>query len=146
MVIKLAKDKAGTVAEAMSEVVCVIDHDATVDEAASTLTEMGVTGAPIVDGERIVGVMSRTDLIHAGDGEMEVTKIMTTTVYAVRPDDPLTLAVRLMVEQHIHRVIVVNGEGDLHGMLSAMDVLRVIAEQSGPSDNIEYVDLRQRKS
>lgn len=141
MVVRLVKEKGVTVAEAMSEVVCIVDCDQSVAEAVATLADMNVTGAPVVDGERIVGVVSRSDLLKAPDRAAEVTAVMTKVVYAVRPSDPLLLAVRLMTEQAIHRVIVINDEGELAGVLSAMDVLRVMVDEAGPHE-LGYVDLR----
>ena len=52
MPIKLAKERLGTVGSAMSEVVCVIDHDSNIAEAVRTLSELSVTGAPVVRGEK----------------------------------------------------------------------------------------------
>src|SRR5262245_46629263 len=108
MPIKLAREKLGPVASAMTEVVCIVEHTASVAEAAQTLSDLHVTGAPVMNGERIVGVVSQTDLLRANGSGTPVSEVMNRTVYAVRPDDPLLLAVKLMVEQHIHRVIVVN--------------------------------------
>ena len=141
MVVRLVKEKGVTVADAMSDVVCIVDHDQSVAEAVATLTGMSVSGAPVVDGERIVGVVSRSDLLRAPDRSAEVTSVMTNVVYAVRPNDPLMLAIRLMAEQAIHRVIVINEDGELNGVLSAMDVLRVLVDEAGPLE-LDYVDLR----
>ena len=135
-------EKLGNVASAMTEIVCVVDHTASVAEAKNTLADLRVTGAPVVQGERIVGVVSQTDLLCALSSETPVTQVMNETVYAVRPQDPLILAVRLMVEQHIHRVIVVKDDGQLYGLLSSMDVLRVLAHALGGESSLDYVDLR----
>ena len=142
MPIKLAAEKMGNVASAMTEVVCIVDDTATVAEAAHTLADMHVTGAPVMHDERIVGVISQTDLLRAQDSATPVAEVMNETVYAVRPHDPLLLAVRLMVEQRIHRVIVVNDDGQLHGVLSSMDVLRVLAHGVSADSALDYVDLR----
>ena len=142
MPIKLAAEKMGNVASAMTEVVCIIDHTASVAEAARTLADMHVTGAPVMLEERIVGVISQTDLLRAQDSATPVTEVMNETVYAVRPHDPLFLAVRLMVEQRIHRVIVVNDDGQLHGVVTSMDVLRVLAHGVSAESPLDYVDLR----
>lgn len=143
MPIKLAKEKLGTVKSAMSEVACVIDHDSTVAQAVRTLSELRVTGAPVMRGERVVGVVSQSDLLRARDDTDSVEAVMTETVYAVRPDDPLLLAVRLMLEQRIHRVIVVNEMGQLYGVVSAMDVLRALTNDTDDAGGLTYLDLRQ---
>jgi CIC family chloride channel protein len=143
MPIKLAREKMGTVAAAMTEIVCIVDHTAGVDEAIRTLSELRATGAPVMQGERIVGIVSQSDLLRVRGASTSIQEVMTETVYAVRPDDPLLLAVRLMVEQKIHRVLVVNDAGELYGILSAMDVMRVLAHGHAEDGNLEYLDLRK---
>jgi CBS domain-containing protein len=138
MGIKVAKERLGTVGELMSEVVCVVDESATVAEAAQTLASMKVSGAPVVSGERVVGVVSQSDLLAHPEADAAVTTAMNATIYAVRPHDPVMLAARLMVEQQIHRVVVVNDAGELHGMLSSMDVLRATVRAA---DGLDLVDV-----
>jgi predicted transcriptional regulator len=146
MTIKLARERLGTVAEVMSSVVCVIDDDANVGYVARTLGDLAVTGAPVVKGERVVGVVSQTDLLGVTDPSTPIAEVMTETVYAVRAEDPVLLAVRLMVEQHIHRVIVVDDQGRLQGIVTSMDVLETILERSTGVDELELVDLRSTDS
>jgi len=65
---------------------------------------------------------------------------MTRVVYAVRAEDPAVVAVRLMAEEKIHRVVVVHDDGSLAGIVVPMDILRVLARNTG--SRIEYFDLR----
>ncbi len=141
MGIKVARERLGTVGELMSEVVCVIDENATVAEATQTLSSMKVGGAPVVSGEEVVGVVSQSDLLGHPRADAPVTSAMTATVFAVRPGDPVLLAARLMVEQQIHRVVVVNDDGELYGMLSSMDVLRATVHAA---DGVDLVEVRGR--
>lgn len=141
MAIKLAQEKLPQVADVMTAIVGVIDHTATVKEAAETLADLGVTGAPVVKDEKVVGVVSHTDLLVAADA-LPVTEVMTETVYAVRPSDSVLLAARLMIEQQIHRVIAVNDAGDLHGVLSSLDALAALTGAFGTGADLGYVNLR----
>ncbi len=145
MGIKLAQDRLGSVGDAMTEVVCIIDEGASVGEAIVALGGVRHTGAPVVRGEQVVGVVSQTDLLSAAP-EAGVADVMTHTVFAVRPSDPLLLAVRLMVEQGIHRVVVVDEGGGLQGVVSAMDVLQVLASHAISEEALDYVDLRNTKA
>jgi CBS domain-containing protein len=45
--------------------------------------ELRVTGAPVMRGERVVGVVSQSDLLRARDDTDSVEDVMTKTVYAV---------------------------------------------------------------
>jgi len=70
---------------------------------------------------------------------------MTRVIYAVRADDPVLNAVRLMADENIHRAIVVNDDGTLAGIVVPMDILRVLAQDADTrrtTAHVEYVDLR----
>ena len=59
-----------------------------------------------------------------------VHQIMTPTVFAVRPDDPVTRVVGDMVAFKIHRLFVIDKSGMLLGVISAFDVLRKLRTDS----------------
>ncbi len=112
--------------------------------AAALLTERRVSGAPVVSPRgKPVGIVSRADLLdprHHFEGA-RVEDAMTRVLFAVRPTDPLIAAVHLMVREGIHRVVVVD-DGRLAGVVSPMDVLRVLAASDAASESpYEYVAL-----
>jgi CBS domain-containing protein len=57
-----------------------------------------------------------------------VAAVMTDQVIRVDPSSTLAQAAAEMVRNHVHRVIVTDSEGNLIGLVSAMDVLRALAE------------------
>lgn len=137
MSIRLAKSRWGRVADAMTEAVGVIDEGTTAADARRTLTELSVTGAPVVRNEEVIGVVSLSDLATP-DANTPVTELMSREVYAVRPDDALEVAAQLMVERRIHRVVVVDHNNQLAGIVSAMDALeRALAPGAIP---LAYAD------
>jgi CBS-domain-containing membrane protein len=85
----------------------------------------------VIDRGRIVGVISKSDLVdprhRAGVEHPTVSDLMTRVVHAVRPGDPAMFAVRLMVNEGVHRAVVVNDQGKLVGIVSPMDVMRAMA-------------------
>jgi predicted transcriptional regulator len=146
---KTAMPKIMRVADVMTSDVMFIEAHATVFEASSALTERKVGGAPVLRGSAIVGVVSKTDLTDTRkDLEVRVDKVMTPVVYAVRATDPAFLAVQLMVDESIHRVIVVDDLGNLAGIVTSSDILQAIRNGKPIvplNDRVEldYVDLRQ---
>jgi CBS-domain-containing membrane protein len=118
-----------------------------VDEAWEHLHASGVTGAPVLDIRgRLVGVLSNHDLadprMRRGAESPRVGDVMTRVVYAVRADDSVLAAVRLMVDEDIHRAVAVNDDGSLAGIVVPMDILRAMARRHTDA-RVEYVDLRQ---
>jgi CBS domain-containing protein len=69
---------------------------------------------------------SRLLMTHTSDPtySMPVQKLMTPTIFAVKPDDSVARVVGDMVAFKIHRLFVVDDAGVLVGVISAFDVLR----------------------
>jgi CBS domain-containing protein len=70
------------------------------------------------------GTRMLTKVAFDGRDNTRVHQIMTPTVFAVRPDDPVTSVVTDMVAFKIHRLFVIDQAGTLLGVISAFDVLR----------------------
>jgi CBS domain-containing protein len=84
-----------------------------------------IGGAPVVEGGRLVGMISKTDLIGK-QGGAKVSDLMTSYVQFVRPGDAAQLAIDLMLSEHIHRVVVVGSEHRVLGMVTMTDILRAV--------------------
>lgn len=121
--------RARTAAELMTPNPVSIGQNATIREAASFLTGRGISAAPVIDDAgRPVGVVSRSDLIvsyqTAQSGRVPVQTLMTPTVFCVDPDAPAWEVVGMMVDLGVRRLFVVDDNGVLVGVISALDVLR----------------------
>ncbi|MFQ5670163.1 MAG: CBS domain-containing protein [Acidobacteriota bacterium] len=68
-----------------------------------------------------------------------VADLMTTVVFALRPDDSLVAVRDTMYEHHVRHVPVVDAEGDLIGLVSHRDMLgyALIEQEPGSSENQE---------
>ncbi len=153
------------VRDIMTTDVFTLSRDETLQDAARALSNQRIGGAPVVDNGRIVGVVSKSDLLEVAahrnpaEGRLYVNDVMTHLVFAVRPGDPAIVAVRLMVEEGVHRAVVVDDQGKLAGVVTPMDVLRAIVRgeqiqeaeapdsdfmpHAEPAVAVQYVDLRE---
>jgi IMP dehydrogenase len=143
--IKVASTDVVRVKDVMSKNVLTVPFSATLGQAAQLLHDARVGGAPVVDARgRVLGILSKTDLAdprHANGSDAPVADAMTRVVFGVREEDALKWAVRLMVDEHVHRVVVSDASGHLVGIVTAMDVLRTIAPEKKTDLGFEYVDL-----
>jgi CBS domain-containing protein len=100
--------------------------DMSVHEAAETLAEHRISGAP-VRGENgsIAGIVSEYDLI-ARTGST-VREVMTRDVISVLDAAPLDRVRAILVTQRLKRVPVVNVRGQLVGLISRADLVRELA-------------------
>lgn len=129
----------------MTREVVSLAGDTPLDTAAWRLASEAVSGAPVRDARgNLIGVLSKTDLVdlmREGFGTKQVADVMTPAIWAIHPDAPAIEAVELMLEKHIHRVLVVRGPGKLVGIVSAMDVMRALAGggQFHPDDRGQWL-------
>jgi CBS domain-containing protein len=138
----------GTVRQAMTARVLVLDAATPASVAARRLEQSGVSGAPVLDRGRVVGVITLSDLLaRAMPGmpvgrvsgpfmrhehllaNLRVWQLMTVEPIVVSADEPLVEAVLLMDEQHVNRLPVVDGLGQPVGIIARDDVIRALARR-----------------
>ena len=142
------------VRDAMTASPARITRDSSADEAARLLLSSVFTGLPVVDQkERPVGIISQGDLIARGGmpvrlgllaesgqtrqeavlarlAEKTAAEIMTSPVIVINEDRLLTEAVDLMLTKNVKRLPVTDQDGRLSGMLSRLDVFRVVMQEA----------------
>jgi CBS domain-containing protein len=132
----------------------------TVREALELMMENHVSAVPVINGRgRCIGVLSATDILNLTQ-ELEdeltalgktkgvahqllierlsksdmvtesVQAVMTHEVIQVPPAATIAKAAAEMVRHHVHRVIVMDDKQRPVGIVSAMDVLRALADES----------------
>lgn len=98
-------------------------------EAAKVMAREDVGPVPVVDGGRLVGVVTDRDLVvrvlaEGRDPESTtVSEITSSDLVTVSPDDDLGQALQLLAEHQVRRLPVVDGER-LVGIVSQADVAR----------------------
>jgi CBS domain-containing protein len=129
-----------TAADLMTIEPIVVSYDALVEDAERLIRDHHVTGLPVVDQDGVlVGVISQTDLVHLDDPSVRslirrasvgirVGEVMSRPPVTVLLTTTLLEAARLMTQQWIHRVVVVDEKGRPLGVLAAMDFVALFAE------------------
>jgi CBS domain-containing protein len=113
---------------------------ASLREAMALLDERRISGAPVVSGEALVGVVSKSDLIGfaakyddrtmaAALAKHSVADVMSTDLVMLRSDVPVRTAADVMRTQRIHRVFIVD-DGELVGVVTTLDVANAVANGS----------------
>jgi CBS domain-containing protein len=127
-----------TVGDLMTGDPLIVPEDLSLSDVARLMEFYHVSGVPVVDWEgALVGVLSQTDLVHALSTAplwhswpgLTVRHVMTKPAVTVAPDVLADEAARLMEAHRIHRLIVTGLDGTPVGVLSATDLVRVMAER-----------------
>lgn len=138
------------VRDIMTHAVQTLDPNSSIATASDLMTRLQVSGMPVAKDNRVVGVLSKSDILRVTNADKTaVHAAMTRSIYAVRTDDPAIVAVKLLVDERLHRLIVVGPHGQLDGIVTPLDVCRalldhkpIIFDNSEPIA-VDYVSLTE---
>ena len=100
-------------------------------EVAKIMLENGIGSVPIMDGDKMIGIVSKADFVTlAIDGEYEkicTKEIMTKDVLSVSPSERLVHARRVSIDNKVGRLPVMDDE-NLVGMITSKDLMRAFID------------------
>jgi CBS domain-containing protein len=131
--------------------------DANLKEAARLMVRNQVSGLPVMDGDKLVGILTEGDYLRReadreqpyrlsllealfGEGSSEgpavekVSEVMTEKVHTIAPDASISEAARVMSRKNIKRLPVVDADGRMLGIVSRADVVNAFTK---PDEVIE---------
>ncbi len=117
------------VRELMTRHAATIGADETIEAAARRMKELGIGALPVLDRGQLSGILTDRDLAvravarGADPTRTRVRAAMTPQVIACREDDEVEEAARRMEERAVRRIMVLDREGGLSGMLSVEDLV-----------------------
>jgi CBS-domain-containing membrane protein len=121
-----------TVKDIMTKNVYAVEFEASADEAAWGLTRRNIGGAPVRDRQgQLVGMLTKDDLVDPAPRqwskkEATVGDLMDPDVLAVYQDDAALVAVHEMATRNLHRVVVLDEDNNLVGIVTSMDVVHAL--------------------
>jgi tRNA nucleotidyltransferase (CCA-adding enzyme) len=127
----------------MSTNVHTLNLDMSVRDAARLMRRYGHEGFPVVEGERLVGILTRSNVdraLHHRLGDMPVRSILHTGPLHVVPDDPVDAVQRVMIDHSLGQVPVVE-EGRFVGIVTRTDLIKLWTPME---DTSRARELRQR--
>jgi len=128
------------VRDIMTSTVRTLHRDTVISDVEKVFLTNKIGGAPLVDDSGIaVGFISKSDISRfdsTGDDPFyaRAHEIANPKVIATAPSASIAQAAQLMLDEHVHHLVVMDGQ-NIVGVLSAFDFVRVAASASG--DNPE---------
>ncbi len=103
-----------------------VSLDATVREVMAITTDHKISGLPVVQGKRLMGIVTNRDLRFEANLDQSVTAIMTPAerLVTVREGASVDEAKALMHKHRLERVLVVNDAFELRGLITVKDILK----------------------
>ncbi len=119
-----------TLREIMKGRVKTIHDTDTVAEAARRMKEFDIGSIPVVQGEKVIGMVTDRDIVVRGTAEgidsekARVFDVMTKDVIYVNDDQSIEEAANLMKKNQVRRLIVLNKDKKLSGIFSMGDIIQ----------------------
>ena len=117
--------------EAMNTELVTIGASSTQAQAWEAMNLHAVHHLPVVQDNRLLGLVSDRDLFGFDDRqESLVSDVMTRCVLTARVDSSLWSVARIMIDESINCVLVIDAEQMLEGILTSLDILACMTHQA----------------
>ena len=122
----------------MSAPVATAMEEHNVLEIRMLMKEKGIHAIPIISYSNdtlkvemtIQGIITATDINKEVSEDTTVADIMTSSnIHIVHQDSSAKAAAKMMLRHNVHHIIVMH-EGEIKGMISSLDFVKLVAEHS----------------
>ncbi len=125
----------------MSTQLITLTPEDTLGKAREILLSKRVHHLPVVEGKKLVGMVTSWDMFKLGLSAAEyqntkVYEVMTRKLATLEPDQHIGAAAEVLMEHLFHAVPIVNEAGDLVGIVTSYDILRYSYQKEYP-ENLE---------
>ncbi len=95
----------------------------TIGRARRIMSEFNISGVPIVDGRRIVGILTSRDLRFQPDDAKRISDVMTREdLVTAPPGTTLEQAKTILHERKVEKLLLVDEDHELRGMITIKDI------------------------
>ena len=119
------------ISSVMVKDVITVPQSMQLDEVAKMMLDKGIGSVPVMDEDKMVGIVSKADFVTLAVGiafdKITVKEIMSKDLTVVSPTERIVHARRQMIEARIGRVPVVDDD-KLVGMITSKDLMRAFID------------------
>ncbi len=119
----------------------IITPETKVNQVMALSDELGVSGFPVVDGGRVVGIVTGRDLRFETRLDLPVSEIMTPRERLITvPDGTTPNQARALLHQHkLERLLVVNDDFELKGLITVKDITKQLNFPNAARDSAGHL-------
>ncbi len=130
--------------EIMTSDVKTANREMSLQETARLMREGDMGAMPVVEGEKLVGIVTDRDIVvrAIAEGKSSDTRIgdvMTTEIFSVKPDDFVFEAIRLMGDKQVRRIPVITETGELAGIIAMADIALEMEDEREIAETLEEI-------
>lgn len=134
-VLKVKKFESGIVKDAIT-----ISPDATIDELLNLKQQYGFSGFPVVENNRLIGIITNRDFRFEKDLNKQVGKLMTAQDQLITVKEgefDKSDVLRLLHNNKIEKILIVNNNHEFCGLVTVKDILKAQEKPMASKDNDE---------
>ena len=115
-----------------------IPPDMTVREVLNLIRKYKISGLPVVEGAKVVGIVTNRDLRFETNLDQPIKNIMTLKNRLVTVNEGATReeAMALLHKYRLERVLVVNSDFELRGLITVKDIIKTSEHPSACKDDL----------
>lgn len=130
--------------EIMTGNVKTANREMSLQEVASLMREGDMGALPIVEDNKLVGIVTDRDIVvraiaEGKDFNTKIGDVMTTEIFSVKPDDFIFEAIRLMGDKQVRRIPVINESGELAGIIAMADIALEMEDEREIAETLEDI-------
>ena len=115
--------------------------DEPLDNLLADVGKPGLTMVPVVQGKKLVGIVTKANLLRFVESKAKVSSIMQKEVHAVSPEERLVHARRLLLDNDIARLPVIEG-GKLRGVIAEYEIAEAFADFKQADAHVQRANIR----
>ncbi len=130
--------------EIMTKNVRTATRETSLREAAAMMRDGDVGAVPVVDGGKLIGIVTDRDIVvrvvaEGKDATTPISEAMTAELFTVAPDDFVFEAIRLMGDKQVRRIPVIDSNGALAGIIAMADVALEMEDEREIAETLEEI-------
>jgi IMP dehydrogenase len=131
-VAKVKRFEAGVIKDPIT-----ISPDSTIRDAMMLQQQHNISALPVLNGGKVVGILTSRDIRFQTNFEESVSALMTTDLITVKPNTPMDEVQALLHKHKIERVLVIGDNDSLEGMITVSDIKKSTEFPNACKDNEE---------
>jgi len=129
---KVKKSESGMVIDPIT-----VNDDQTVREVNEIMRNYRISGVPVLRGTKLVGIVTNRDLRFVSDEDLLVREVMTSkNLVTAKVGITLEQSKALLHEHRIEKLLVVDDEGNLQGLITIKDIEKVRKYPNAAKDDL----------
>ncbi len=128
---KVKRSEAGMIVDPIT-----LPPTAEIKDALNVMEKYHISGVPITEGKKLVGILTNRDLRFESNTNRFISEVMTRKNLITAREDVILEEAKVLLHKHrIEKLLIVDDNGNLKGMITVKDIMKQIQYPYAAKDN-----------